>query len=280
MNASQTKKWKKDVKEGNERFGGYLVAINRIGEEKINNQGCSMKIVEYNKFSNIVVEFQDEHKYKVNNTYGNFKAGCIKNPYYPSVYGVGITGIKYPTHINCKNTKEYHAWTEMLRRCFDEEHNNRQPTYKEVICCEEWLFYENFYEWLHSQPNFDKWYNGKRWAIDKDILFKRNKFYSPNTCCLVPQNVNCLFTKREADRGKYPIGVKESEWGFEANCHNPFINRSETLGSYATPELAFNAYKKYKENLIKKVAQIEFEAGNITEDCYQAMMNYQVEIDD
>lgn len=122
--------------------------------------------------------------------------------------------------------------------------------------------------------------NGYRWAIDKDILVKGNKIYSPETCYLVPQNVNCVLLKREADRGKYPIGVTECEWGFEASCHNPFINRSEELGCYATPEKAFEVYKKYKENIIKQVAQQEYDKENITEKCYKALMKYKVEIDD
>lgn len=255
--------------------------INRVGEEKLNNQGCLMKIITYNKSSDIVVEFQDEYKYKVNTIYANFKSGSVKNPYCPSVYSVGTTGVKYPTHINCKNTKEYHAWTEMLRRCFDESHRNRQPTYKKVTCCEEWLNYENFYEWLHSQPNFNKWFNGNRWAIDKDILNKRNKTYSPDSCCLVPQNINCLFLKRESERGKYPIGVRYREnYGFIASCHNPFTDRNEEIGFYSTPEKAFSAYKIYKEDIIKRVANIEYKAGNITKECYKAMINYEVEIDD
>lgn len=252
----------------------------RVGEEKLNNQDCLMKIVIYNKSSDIVVEFQDKYRHKVSTIYANFKSGSIKNPYYPSVYSVGITGAKYPTHIKCKNTKEYHAWTEMLRRCFDEAHRDRQPTYKQVICCEEWLNYENYYEWLHSQSNFEKWFNGNRWAIDKDILFKKNKVYSPETCCLVPQNVNCLFLKREAERGAYPIGVTYKKDGFLASCHNPFTNKREELGYYSTPEYAFNTYKIYKEDIIKQVAEIEYSKGNIIEECYEAMMNYEVEIDD
>lgn len=240
-----------------------------------------MKIVEYNKSDDIVVEFQDEYKTKVRSIYGNFKSGSIKNPYYPSVYGVGIIGTKYPRSVNCRNIKEYETWRQILRRCFDKEFKNRQPTYNNVDCCDEWLSYEKFYEWLHNQPNFDKWYNGKRWAVDKDIFVKRNKVYSPEMCCLVPQNVNCLFLKREAERGLYPIGVRYKDGdGFLASCHNPFTNRREELGSYSTPEKAFNAYKCYKEDLIKKVAEIEYKAGNITKECYEAMMNYKVEIDD
>lgn len=251
-----------------------------IGEEKYNNQGCLMKIAEYNNSNDIIVEFQDKNKTKVKTQYCNFKSGSIKNPYYPSVYGIGITGNKYPRSINCKVTKEYDAWIHMLQRSFDDKCKERQPSYDVVSCCEEWLNYENFYEWLHSQPNFDKWYNGKRWAIDKDILVKGNKIYSPETCCLIPQNVNCLFLKREAERGIYPIGVSYKNDGFLASCHNPFTNRREELRYYSAPEKAFDAYKVYKEDLIKQVAQIEYGKGNITKECYDAMMNYEVKIDD
>lgn len=241
-----------------------------------------MMIVVYNDQTDIIVEFQDEHKARVHTNYGNFQRGIVKNPYLPTVFSVGITGNKYPVSVNCVHTKEYTTWKSMLERCYDHKTKKRQPYYKDVKCCEEWLYYENFYEWLHSQPNFEKWYSGKRWAVDKDILNKGNKVYSPENCCLIPQNVNCLFLKREAQRGKYPIGVRyRDDDGFIASCHNPFTNKNEKIGSYSTPEKAFYlGYKPYKEDIIKQVAQLEYDAGNITEQCYKAMMNYIVEITD
>lgn len=254
--------------------------MNHLNEEKLNNQGCLMKIIEYNNASDIVVEFQDEYKFRVNTIYGNFKRGSIKNPYCPSLYGIGILGSKYRARIDGKFMREYYTWAHILERCFDKKLKGKQTAYNDVSCCNEWLNYENFYEWLHSQPNFEKWFNGHRWAIDKDILVKGNKTYSPDACCLIPQNVNCLFLKREAQRGDYPIGVRCKDGRFTASCHNPFTNRKEELGSYSTPEKAFSVYKIYKEDLIKKVAQIEYDAGNITEECYRAMMCYEVEIDD
>ena len=44
---------------------------------------------------------------------------------------------------------------------------------------------------------------------------------------------------------------------------------------YAT-ELALQKYKEYKEKQIKKVAKEEFEKGNISKQCYNAMMSYEV----
>lgn len=251
-----------------------------INEERLNQNGCSMKIVEYIDNRNIVVEFQDKYRARVKTSYGNFKNGIVRNPYYPTVCGVGISGNKYQIVKNKRPTKEYNAWLRMLNRCFDKTVKEKQPTYNNVTCCEEWLLFDNFYEWLHSQPNFDKWYHGKRWAVDKDIFTKRNRIYSPEMCCLVPQNVNCLFLKREAERGDYPIGVSYKDGGFVASCHNPFINDREELGSYSTPEKAFAIYKNHKEDIIKRVAKIEYNNGNITKECYEAMMEYEVEIDD
>lgn len=253
---------------------------NKLYEEKLNNQGCLMKIIECLEKSNIIAEFQDEHKAKVHTNYGNFQRGLVKNPYHPSVYGVGIIGIKYPVSIKSIRTKEYCVWHSLIKRCYDHKTRERQPSYKIASICDEWLLFENFGDWLCSQPNYDKWLNGDRWALDKDILVKRNKIYSPDTCCLVPQNVNCLFLKRESQRGDYPIGVRYSSDGFMASCHNPFTNRNEIIGYYSTPEKAFASYKNYKEDIIKQVAEIEYVAGNITKECYEAMMNYVVEIDD
>lgn len=253
----------------------------RFGEERYNNKGCLMKIVEYNNSDDIIVEFQDAYKAKVHAAYREFNNGSVKNPYYPSVYDVGITGSKYPTRIDGGHQiKEYNAWKTMLVRCFDKEYKEKHPTYANATCCDEWLLFENFYEWLHSQPNFDKWLNNNGWNLDKDIIVKRNKLYSPETCCLVPNNVNKLFVKGEALRGDCPIGVCKNDYGYGAYCHNPITNKQEFLGYHSTKSRAFLAYKKRKEMIIKQVAQEEYNKGSITRECYEAMMKYEVEIDD
>lgn len=253
----------------------------RLGEERLNNQGTLMRIIEYNGYHDIIIEFQDEHKKKVHTQYGNFLKGNVKNPYSASVHNAGIIGEKYLISVNQKQTKEYATWNGILERCFDEKYKTKEPAYENVTCCEEWLLFENFYEWLHSQENFEKWYKGKRWNVDKDILVKGNKVYSPETCCLVPTNVNNLFIKRDNFRGCLPIGVTQIDDGYVAQCNNPFKNnRREYLGYFATPEKAFQAYKNYKEDIIKRVAQIEYGKGNITKRCYDAMMSYKVEITD
>lgn len=252
----------------------------RLGEIRSNNRGTLMKIIVYNNNSDIIVEFQDKYKAKVHTGYKEFLIGNVKNPYDKTVLNVGMIGEKYPTSKNQKGTKEYLAWNHMLVRCFDEKFKDKQPTYKDVICCEEWLLFDNFYEWLHSQENFEKWYNSEDCGLDKDILSKRNKLYSPETCCLVPKMINELFTKRDNYRGNFPIGVNEKDGGFQVRCSNPITKEREYLGYYKSVQDAFRVYKKRKEEIIKQVAQIEFNKGNINRRCYEAMMGYKVEITD
>ena len=43
---------------------------------------------------------------------------------------------------------------------------------------------------------------------------------------------------------------------------------------------SFQLYKIRKENTIKQVAKEEYDKGNITKRCYDAMMKYKVEITD
>ena len=55
----------------------------------------------------------------------------------------------------------------------------------------------------HNQSKFSEWYllheyRFDGWEIDKDILLKGNKIYSPENCCFVPAEINCMFVKNNA----------------------------------------------------------------------------------
>ena len=254
----------------------------RLGEQRVSNQGCLMKIVEYNNNHNIVVEFQDEHKSKVKTDYNSFNIGQVRNPCLQPILGVGRCENIYPIRgQDGKLLKEYTTWNNMLKRCFLEEEKCRHKTYRNVCCCNEWLVYDNFFEWAKTQSNYDLWKSGgNKWHLDKDIISKES-IYSPRTCCLVPDVVNKLFNKQNRHRGDLPIGVTKNGNGFMAKCRNPLTKgRAKYLGTYLTPEEAFYTYKEYKENIIKQVAKLEFDNNNITKRCYNAMMHYEIEITD
>ena len=118
--------------------------------------------------------------------------------------------------------------------------------------------------------------------LDKDILCKGNKIYSRGMCIFVPQRINELFTKRDNNRGKEPIGVDQLPSGnYRVQCSDGY-GKQIYLGMYSTKEEAFQVYKEYKERVIKEV--IDSYEGIIPEPHYSrlkaAMYNYEVEIDD
>jgi hypothetical protein len=242
----------------------------RIGVIATNISGLKMKCIEYYNSSNISVEF--ENGYVIHNVqWNNFVRGKVKDK------------SKKDSKIikSGKLSKEYYTWIHMLDRCFNEKIKEQKPTYKDCICCDEWLIFDNFCSWLHEQENFSIWQNLKWSAIDKDILVKGNKIYSPETCCLVPINVNSLFVKQDTNRGNLPIGVFLRNDKYKAYCANPLLNKKAILiGSYDNQEDAFLCYKQYKENLIKQIADIEYNNQTITKECRDAMYAYKVEIDD
>lgn len=250
----------------------------RLGEERINKQGCLMKIVEYNKASDIVVEFQDEYKYKLNTSYGNFKKETIINPYHPTICGVGMKGSKYPASYmdengNTIHTKGYDTFKSMITRCYNVKYHAMQPTYTNAECCKEWLNRDNFEDWLRGQPNYENFLKGD-FALDKDIIVKNNKIYSPETCCLVPRYINELFKKDWNGNNGMPVGVRTKRDKYVVYCC--VKGKNTYVGTYETKHKAFMVYKNFKEKHIKQVANEEFMRGNITKECYDAMMSYDV----
>jgi len=255
--------------------------INRVGEQKYNNQNLLMTIIEYRNSQDIDVKFEDGYISK-NKKYCHFLNGKIKNHQYNDVLNVGCSGEKYQTKKNGTHTQEYILWRGMLFRCFDEKYKEKEPTYKDAACCEEWLLYDNFYEWVHKQDNYLTLINNNiKFGLDKDIMVKGNKLYSPETCFLVPNNVNALFTKNDAKRSNLPIGVYLGRRAihYSSRCSNPYGDRIIHHG-FNTPEEAFYQYKKDKEMIIKEVANKEYSIRAITKECYDAMYRYNVEITD
>lgn len=163
-------------------------------------------------------------------------------------------------------SESYKIWMGIIKRCG----NVKYPTYIDCKICEEWKVYSNFKKW------FDKRHI-EGFHLDKDILVKGNKVYSPDTCCFVPREINNLFIKCQNIRGEYPIGVRKdvNRKGFSATIYK---GKKEYVGYFSTPIDAFNAYKEAKESWIKQVA--DKWKDKLDPKVYQALYNYKVEIND
>ena len=232
------------------------------------------KIVKYNDSRNVEIQFL-KTGYEMVARLDHIKSGNVKDPYAPSVHGIGVSGTKYPSRVNGVLIKEYGLWSNMLERCYNDVYKKKKPTYESCEVSDNFKSYEYFYEWCNNQFGF----NNKDWQLDKDLLIKGNKVYSENSCVFIPQEINTLLTKREASRGEHLIGVSwcRRDKAFKARV-NKNKGKQEHLGLFKTETEAFNAYKVAKEAFIKE--QANGWKGKIDGRAYEALMNYEVNIDD
>ena len=251
--------------------------INHIGEEKYSKYGTLSKIIGQ-KSNYIVIEFQDEYKTNLRTSYVNWKNNEFKNPYDKSVLNVACIGKVKGTE-NGKVKKSYKTWYSMINRCYNKDFHNIEKTYKDCSVCNEWLCYENFEKWYNE--NYYE-IDGEDMHLDKDIIIKGNKVYSPETCCFVPQRINKLFIKNDKNRGESVIGTTLFKGKYVVQCSliNPETGKykNEYLGLYETQEKGFEIYKYYKERNIKQVA--DYFKRQIPSELYNALYRYEVEITD
>lgn len=249
----------------------------REGEIGFNKHKRKMTIINYIASDNVVVEFDNGYITKAN--YSDFKKGTVFNPYDMSVFGVGFLG----EGIYCDQNKiskigkiQHNIWRDMLRRCYLKTHPEKRPTYQDCTVCNEWHNFQVFAKW-YDENYYEV--NDEVMCIDKDILYKGNKIYSPKTCIFAPEKVNILFTKSDAIRGECPIGVyyRKDTGKYVAQCNNGG-KVQVFLGSHSTSKRAFCAYREYKENLIKEIA--DKYKDQIPQKLYDALYTYKVEITD
>lgn len=178
------------------------------------------------------------------------KKGKTKN----LISGVGINDADYFTtrkelvdgkYVTAWMCPLYKVWIGMLRRCYNRS-PNKDHTYKGCTVCNEWHYFSNFKAWADTQD-----WEGKH--LDKDLLSKDSKVYSPETCIFVDRLVNNFVTLRDKSRGVYPIGVSlhrtntSRRVSYRAGCCTDG-RKGKYLGLYETPMLAHRAWQEAKQN--------------------------------
>lgn len=164
----------------------------------------------------------------------------------------------------------YSAWRGMIARICSKQLKGRNTYYKNVDCCDDWLYFMNFRKWAEN-------YQVKGMHLDKDILSKDDsKLYSPENCAFVPQKINKLFLETTTKRGLYPIGVhyvkKPDDMVNEYT--KPFAAKisSKWLGMHATEEDAHCAWQAGKEAAIRESAENYKSCVSYRKDVYDEIM--------
>jgi len=171
------------------------------------------------------------------------------------IFGVGVNDAKYMTNPTIDGRKlmcsYYSVWMDMIKRCYSEKVQSKQPAYIGCSVAEEWHSFSAFKEWM---SHFD--WKGK--YLDKDLLIVGNKIYSPETCIFVSRSINNLLTHIKSTKGAYPTGVS-----FHSNYKNKFqaeckINgKTKYLGLFPTPEEAGKVYRIAKAEEVNRVALLQ-----------------------
>lgn len=185
------------------------------------------------------------------------------------ILGVGINDATYVVKISPtigKNDKGrirklewlcpfYAVWMAMLTRCYSLKHQKRRPTYIGCAVCEDWLTFSNFRNWMEQQD-----YEGNQ--LDKDLLVKSNKLYSPETCVFVSPEVNRFLRESSVNsRGEWPLGVC---WSKQHGKFKAAVNKGKgkrwNLGLFSTPEEAHEAWLSAKLLLAYELAKDQKDA--------------------
>ena len=245
-----------------------------VGKVFPTNGSVDCVVVEYGGWDSVTVEFLDENAARTTTQMSNLKRGMVANPYEKSVKGVGYLGEgsfkSKESGSSRKITLAYYIWSGMLERGYCPKLHKKHPTYIGCTVCEEWHNFQVFAKWYTSHEFY-----GIGYQLDKDILVKGNKHYSPETCCLVPSTINAIFNTCEKRRGKHPLGV-----GFHLGKKSFYASVREEnklihLGMFRTSEEAFDVYKERKEVLVKRLA-LEWE-GRIEKKVFDILMFWTVE---
>lgn len=145
----------------------------------------------------------------------------------------------------------YRAWKNMLDRCYSNRPSKHRSTYFGCTVCPEWHRFSAFRRWMKAQN-----WQGKH--LDKDILVKNNRVYSPETCAFVSRQLNNFLTHS----AKASVGVS---WNlgrekFQAYCSNPLTGKPDFLGWFTCSEEAHGAWRRRKNELACQFADLETDA--------------------
>lgn len=132
-----------------------------------------------------------------------------------------------------------------MRRCYSEKDRHIYPTYKGVEILEEWKCFENFAQWF--EENYTEGF-----ALDKDLICKDCKIYSPETCSFVPQEINNLLVEGGKKR-ELPRGIRKINKRYQVRLGT--CEGTKYLGCFDTIEEANCAYITGRNNYIDQQAE-------------------------
>ena len=171
-----------------------------------------------------------------------------------TVQGVGINDYVGKIYINGEIIKSYKFWGNMLCRCYNKKFQEKFTNYKGCTVCDEWLSFSNFKKWFDENYRFDLEEKGIRLELDKDLLVKGNKIYSPRRCVFIPKKINGFLTNIQKSNTSGYAGVYfdkvNNKW--VAQKRDFETGKRIKIGSYNSKIKASIKYDLYREKDVEK----------------------------
>ena len=125
------------------------------------------------------------------------------------VYGVGVYDMPRGWRTESDlNKRIYRCWYDMIRRCYDNKYQTKQPTYKNCYVCDRWLTFSNFLEDIHKITNYTEWIEDRNYQLDKDIKSNGiNKCYCVENCTFATKSDNSI----QANKTRNYTSIKEMD---------------------------------------------------------------------
>lgn len=200
----------------------------------------SIKIIKYNGTRSVIVQVIETGTI-IETQPCHIRTGKIKDKNLPSIYGVGFIGCGI--YSASKKEEAYRRWHNMMQRCYCDNYHAKNPTYAECEVCEEWQNYQTFAEWYYSKlPN-----DHADYQLDKDILFTRNKIYSPDTCLFVSKRKNVIHSNAKKYKFISPSGDVVSIFNLSEFCKDKHINQ-QNMGKLNRGEItSYKGWTKWQQ---------------------------------
>ena len=116
----------------------------------------------------------------------NALAGKVKDPYYPTRYGVGFHGEGYKVYPWWKQAMQ--LWSNMLKRCYCES-DPKGYAKRGVVVDSRWHNFKLFCDDIRTLPGFDRWLRNENMQLDKDRIGDGST-YSKAVCIFLSEFEN------------------------------------------------------------------------------------------
>jgi thymidylate synthase len=218
-----------------------------------NDQNQKFQVIEKTGVQNgnsiYTIQFEDSNSVLKNIQRPRIRYGEVKDPYNPSVKGIGCIG--RPNHKNEDwYERAYNMWNSMLGRCYDKCH----PSYdsyggKGVYVSPRWKNFELFIEDIKDLPFFDEWLNGENYCLDKD--YYGSNCYSKKTCLFLSEEENKLYqSNTPIIVNNKNIFITQKEFAKKHNLDSKRVSEQVRKENTRYPEWSIEKYKN-KDKVVR-----------------------------